>query len=67
MTILDIYKFVSSRGYAICLFHPNELNGAEPKYVEEAMCLAGWRAIEELVGLPKDDDDDDDEAHDKEN
>jgi len=65
MTILDIYKFVSSRGYAICLFHPNELNGADPRQIEEAMCVAGWNAIEEIVGLPKEDDDD--EAHDKEN
>jgi hypothetical protein len=57
MTILDIYNFVRSNGYAVCLFNPNELNGADPRQIEEAMCLAGWNAIEEIVGLPKNEED----------
>lgn len=35
-------------GYALCVFSPEELADAGPKYVEEIMCERGWIAIESL-------------------
>ena len=35
-------------GYAVCVFSPEELEGANPKYVEDLMCEHGWIAIESL-------------------
>lgn len=33
-------------GHAICTFNPEELGQASPAAVEEAMCKAGWAAID---------------------
>ena len=35
-------------GYAVCVFNPEELADANPKYVEDLMCEHGWIAIESL-------------------
>lgn len=37
-----------ANGYAVCIFNPEELNGADRKLVEEAMCQRGWDAINDL-------------------
>lgn len=33
------------RGYAICIFNPEELRGADPSRIEAWMCDRGWDAI----------------------
>lgn len=34
------------RGYAICIFSPDELRGANPQDVEGDMCVRGWDSID---------------------
>ena len=36
-------------GYAVCLFTPEECRGADLDRVEEAMCMAGFYAIDILA------------------
>jgi hypothetical protein len=38
-----------SLGYAICIFTPEELNGAKPHKVEEGLISSGWEIIDNLV------------------
>lgn len=33
------------RGFAVCVFNPDEIRDADPGSVEERMCAAGWDAI----------------------
>jgi len=35
-------------GYAIVIFNPEELNGANPDHVEERLIELGWDVIETL-------------------
>jgi len=35
-------------GLAVCVFTPEELNGADPRYVQDGMCEAGYGIIESL-------------------
>lgn len=34
------------RGYAITIFNPDELRGADPRDVENVLCIKGWDAID---------------------
>jgi hypothetical protein len=36
-------------GYAICIFTPEELNGAKPHKVEDELVSAGWDIIDNLA------------------
>ena len=36
-------------GYAVCIFNPEELNGAKPHKVEDELVSAGWYIIDNLV------------------
>jgi hypothetical protein len=52
MTITDL----RNAGYAVCIFDQEECRGVRVKHIEEAMCVAGWDAIEALaeVGIAED-------------
>jgi predicted fused transcriptional regulator/phosphomethylpyrimidine kinase len=43
-------------GYAVCIFDSEECRGVRVKSIEEAMCVAGWDAIEDMaeVGIAED-------------
>ena len=47
----DFITRLHHNGYAVCIFTPEELNGADRKLVEDAMCQRGWSAIEDLGPL----------------
>jgi hypothetical protein len=36
-------------GYAVCIFNPEELNGAKPHKVEDELVSAGWDIIDNLA------------------
>lgn len=36
-------------GYAVCIFTPEELNGAKPHKVEDELVSAGWDIIDNLA------------------
>jgi hypothetical protein len=36
-------------GYAVCIFNPEELNGAKPHKVEDELVSAGWDIIDTLA------------------
>lgn len=42
---LDVLKQLRKAGYAICIFNPDELNGADQIKVEDAMIAAGFDLI----------------------
>ena len=46
---LEIVQGLRDKGYAVCIFNPKELNGADSGSVEEEMCCTGWEAIESLT------------------
>lgn len=37
-----------SKGYAVCIFAPEELGDAVRRTVEDALCVRGWEVIEDL-------------------
>lgn len=44
----DELKFLADlrdRGFAVCVFNPDEIRGADINDVEARMCAAGWDAI----------------------
>jgi len=43
---LTTLRSLRDRGWAVCLFAPFEVNGANPERVSDAMAEAGWRQIE---------------------
>ena len=45
---LQALRELRHEGYAVCVFNPEELGGANPKYVEDLMCEHGWIAIDSL-------------------
>lgn len=45
----DAVTSMRARGFAICIFNPDELQGAPRKAVEAALCDSGWDAIDALV------------------
>jgi hypothetical protein len=42
---LDVLKQLHKAGYAICVFSPDELKGADQIKVEDQMIAAGWILI----------------------
>lgn len=49
-TQIQTLRELRHEGYAVCVFSPEELCDANPKYVEDIMCERGWVAIESLQG-----------------
>lgn len=45
----ELFRVLRHAGYAVCLFTPEELNGADAKLVQDAMCERGHQAIEDLT------------------
>lgn len=43
---LAVINGLRDRGYAICIFNPDELRGADPRGIEISMCMKGWDAID---------------------
>lgn len=43
---LAVINGLRDRGYAICIFNPDELRGADPWDIENSMCMKGWDAID---------------------
>ena len=43
---LALLQSIYRRGWALCLFAPWELDGADPDHVCDAMAEAGWRQID---------------------
>lgn len=43
--IQDAFDELRSKGFAVVVFTPGELQGVNPKDIEEAMIITGWEAI----------------------
>ena len=50
-----VIKKMRAMGYAICIFSPDELRGADTDGVEEQLVQAGWDAIDSLAKYSEDD------------
>lgn len=48
--MLDALDLLRDAGFAVCAFDPEELEGVDPKHIEQRMCATGWDAIEMLKG-----------------
>ena len=46
MTVRELWN----NGYAVAIFNPEELRGADPDEVAEIMVERGWAAIDTLGG-----------------
>ena len=44
----DALRALRSRGFAVIVFCPGELQGVEPRYVEEAIVTDAWAVIDAL-------------------
>jgi hypothetical protein len=42
---LKVIEDLINRGYAVCIFVPDELGEVDPERVKDAMCEAGWNCI----------------------
>lgn len=38
-------RSLRERGFAVCVFNPDEMPHSDQDMVEDAMCEAGWRQI----------------------
>ena len=47
---LEMIRALRDDGFAVVVFTPEELNGADSDQVEEVMIERGWNAIDSLVG-----------------
>jgi hypothetical protein len=56
--LFDMLAAVRHHGFAVCAFTPEELRGAEAKYVEASMIERGWDAIDTLATEPHPDEED---------
>jgi hypothetical protein len=45
---LKALQELSHEGYAVCVFCPEELEGANPHHVEDNLCSHGWEVIASL-------------------
>jgi len=54
MTLRELHQ----AGYSVAIFNPQELRGADPDDVAEAMVGIGWEAITMLATQPAEDQDD---------
>jgi hypothetical protein len=43
---VSIIVFFESKGWAVAMFNPPELQHVDPRRVSEVMIEAGWRAID---------------------
>ena len=57
MTLRELHE----AGYSVAIFNPQELRGADPDDVAEAMVGIGWEAITMLATEPADNQDQDDD------
>lgn len=48
-----------NRGFAVIIWHPDELAGASRKHVEDRSVELGWQVIEDLKDMGPDSTDDD--------
>lgn len=53
---LDFIGRMRDAGYAVMVFSPQELRGADPEWVEECMISRGWDVIEATATKPCDED-----------
>jgi hypothetical protein len=44
----EFIRNLRSRGFAVIIWTPEELNGANPKYVQDGSIELGWEIINEL-------------------
>jgi hypothetical protein len=44
-----VIQGLRNKGYAVIAWFPEELQGADPKYVEEGSIEAGYRILESLA------------------
>jgi len=44
---IAMVRGLRQKGFAVCIFNPDELGDASPDKAEERMCAAGWDVIEE--------------------
>lgn len=51
---LEALRELHEAGYAVCIFTPDELDGASPRLVADIMCERGWEAIEFLKPVTED-------------
>ena len=45
-------KSLREKGYALCIFSPDELRGAPADDVEQELVTAGWDVIDSLAKFP---------------
>ena len=46
---MKVIEELRDLGYAVCIFNPEELNGAKPHKVEDELVSAGWDIIDNLA------------------
>lgn len=46
---LDNLRALRHRGFAVVIFYPEELNGADPRRVEDRLCELGNDVIHDLA------------------
>jgi len=44
----DALSSIRRKGYAVVVFYPEELQGASPKHVQDALIEQGWVIIDAL-------------------
>lgn len=42
---VKVLRSLRERGFAVCVFTPDEVNHSDPCDVEDSMCQAGWNQI----------------------
>jgi len=47
----ELFNELRAKGHAVVVFTPDELNGAEPEWVEAAMVKAAWETIHRREAL----------------
>jgi hypothetical protein len=52
---ITMVQGLRQKGFAVCIFNPDELGDASPDKAEERMCAAGWDVIEEAYDAHEED------------